>query len=277
MTNMTESFFKHVCVETPLYSKFGFGEHIDKVGDREIDLVLEIMGERFQFDCHCIQCDQPATFVKITRTSNGNPIGHIFGAEPKSFLVQLKCTRRQHPYLILFRVEGNTQKGGFIEKIGMLPSMEDIASSDLQKYRGLISKSDFSELHRAGGLSSHGIGIGSFVYLRRILEKQITSHYERRVNEKGEIEGFSALRIVEKIEAISDYLPEALVKHRNVYGILSKGIHELDEKTCLEFFKPVRSAIIMILEQDYQIREKQKAADELEKSLAGIMQALPKA
>lgn len=274
---MREEFFRHACVETPLYSIFKFGEHIEKSDDEDdknFDLASAIESHKIQFDCYCIQCGQEATFIRYTR--NGTYYSPIVGSAPTSFYVQMKCTRRQHPYLFLFRSEGSTEIGGFIQKIGMFPSMEDIATSDLKKYRGLISREDFSELHRAGGLASHSIGIGSFVYLRRIFEKQIAAHYKRRVDAEGQIDGFEALRIVDKIEAIADFLPETLVKHRNVYGILSKGIHELDERTCLSFFGPLRQAIIMILEQDYQIREKEKAAHDLSKSLAGILQALPK-
>lgn len=274
---MVEQFFRRACVETPLYSKFKFGEHVVKDAEgKSVDLVSLIERSRLQFDCHCILCESEATFVRAARHTSGSYYNSIPSAEPPSFFVLMKCTRRQHPYLFLFRTEGDAEKGGFIEKVGMFPSMEDIASSDLKKYRGLISKEDFSELHRAGGLASHAIGIGSFVYLRRIFEKQIAAHYQRRVAAKGEIDGFEALRTVEKIEAIADFLPEALVKHRSVYGILSKGIHELDETTCLSYFQPLRQAIIMILEQDYQIREREKAAEELTKSLAGMLQALPK-
>lgn len=275
--SVTEDFYRFVCVESPLYTEFKFGEHMAKdTKGNDFDLVARIENYHLQFDCHCIHCEVEFTFVRSVGNGHGQFFNLLPSALPKSFFVQMQCTRRQHPYLFVFHRKGSIEGGGSIRKIGMSPSMEDIASSDLKKYRGLVSKDDFSELHRAGGLASHSIGIGSFVYLRRIFEKQIDAHYGRRVAAKGEIKDFATLRVVDKIGAIEEFLPEALVKHRNLYGILSKGIHELDEKTCLEFFRPLRRAILMILEQDYQLREKEKADEELTKDLAGIMQALPK-
>jgi len=40
----------------------------------------------------------------------------------------------------------------------------------IKKYRKILGDSKYRELHRAIGLSAHGVGIGAFVYLRRIFE-----------------------------------------------------------------------------------------------------------
>lgn len=274
---MSENFYLHACVESPLYTKFSYGEHFAQDGaDTTIDLVDALLDSRLQFDCFCIYCSQEATFARTLTGGKTLSYQSTFLLKPfTSFYIRMHCTRRSHSYIFLFRKEGGVENGGFVQKIGMYPSMEDIASSNLKKYRGLITKEDFSELHRAGGLASYGVGIGSFVYLRRIFEKQINAHYERRCKDKGEVNGFATMRMAEKIIAIAEYLPSALVEHREVYSILSKGLHELDENTCLAFFPALKQAIVMILEQDYQIREKQKAADDLKKSLEDIMRKIP--
>lgn len=44
-------------------------------------------------------------------------------------------------------------------------------------------------------------------------------------------------------------LPDFLVKNRDLYGILSKGIHELSEDECLSYFDPVKAALELILDQ----------------------------
>jgi len=64
-------------------------------------------------------------------------------------------------------------------------------------------------------------------------------------------------------------LPSALVEHRAAYGILSKGLHELDEESCRQYFPAVRLTIVTILEQDLQAK-KQKVANEDLKELARI-------
>jgi hypothetical protein len=64
------------------------------------------------------------------------------------------------------------------------------------------------------------------------------------------------------------------VRNKAVYGILSKGMHELDEETCLTAFPVVRAAIIQILEQDLEARNKARAEEELEREVAKLHQRL---
>ena len=44
---------------------------------------------------------------------------------------------------------------------------------------------------------------------------------------------YSQSRMGEKIEILADDLPEFLVQNKNIYGILSKGIHELSSNSRL--------------------------------------------
>jgi len=107
--------------------------------------------------------------------------------------------------------------------------MEDIAYADIEKYRSILGKQYFSELHRAGGLASHGIGIGAFVYLRRIFERLIFQHREEYDPGGTQIPNFATLRMDEKIEKLRSVLPAAVVRNKAAYAILSKGLHELSE------------------------------------------------
>ena len=62
----------------------------------------------------------------------------------------------------------------------------------------------------------------------------------------------------------ADYLPTTLVDRPEFYGIVSKGIHELSEDDCIEFFPIMQKFIIMILRQ----LEKARKDKEDEKNLA---------
>jgi len=63
----------------------------------------------------------------------------------------------------------------------------------------------------------------------------------------------------EKIQMLRSKLPSFLVEQRKVYGILSRGIHELSEQECLDNFPVVRNAIEIILdERIYQKELKDK-------------------
>lgn len=64
----------------------------------------------------------------------------------------------------------------------------------------------------------------------------------------------------EKINILKDHLPKILVENRNLYGILSKGIHELEEEECLEIFPLVNMGIELIL--DDVLAEKNKIEKE---------------
>ena len=40
----------------------------------------------------------------------------------------------------------------------------------------------------------------------------------------------------EKIKTLTGYLPPFIVEQNSIYGILSKGIHELSEEDCLKYY-----------------------------------------
>ena len=87
--------------------------------------------------------------------------------------------------------------------------------------RMLCSKEDRKELGTAIGLFANGVGAGSYVYLRRILERLI---YQAKTN-AGDIvddEDFKQARTAERIKMLEGYLPEILIKNTTIYGILKQ-------------------------------------------------------
>lgn len=72
------------------------------------------------------------------------------------------------------------------------------------------------------------------------------------------------LKFDKKIETLKDYLPEALVKNKAIYGIVSKGIHELSEEECLDMFQPLLIGIELILDEVLAQKEKEKREKELQ-------------
>ena len=123
-------------------------------------------------------------------------------------------------------------------KIGQYPSIADMTFPELDAYKHVISKQDRKELGTAIGLFASGIGAGSYVYLRRILERLI---YQAKATagDKVNDEEFEQARVAERIKMLQGYLPEILIKNTTIYGILSKGIHELSEEECKKYFPVV--------------------------------------
>jgi len=154
------------------------------------------------------------------------------------------------------------QDENYIMKIGQYPSVADFHISDVKQYNKLLNKESLKEFTKAIGLAANGVGIGSFVYLRRIFENLIDDAFLefKKVNEIEE-SNFYKKRMAEKIVFLKDFLPEFLVEHIELYGILSKGIHELEEEECLSYFDTVKVGIELILDEKLEKynREKKKS------------------
>ena len=250
--------FEQLCLELPLYRC---------VETKNKTYLSHLRRDAIQFDAFCVDCGRSSTFKTRRSSGGGAGLSHDpdWMRQPGQISIHLFCQRAEHAYQFQFWYDG-----GKLVKFGQLPSLEDIAGADIRKYESLLKGGYFGELKRATGLASHGIGIGSFVYLRRIFERLIKVHYEELESPKPTADEFSLLRMDEKIAALRSALPPALVKNKAAYKILSAGIHELDEDTCRIYFPVVRSAIVQILEQDLQARERAKAAADLEAEISKI-------
>jgi hypothetical protein len=174
------------------------------------------------------------------------------------FIRKFNCPRKPddsaHSQLFIFRVVG-----GNLIKIGQHPTLADLSKENLKKYRTL-NDDIYSELNRAVGLSTHGIGIGSFVYLRRIIEKHIVYPKIEELISEGITtnEEVSKLDFKGKMKLSKDRLPPFLVGNSRIYSILSKGIHELEEEECKSYFPILRTAIEVVLDEEIELNEKSK-------------------
>lgn len=183
------------------------------------------------------------------------------------------CGRDEmHHLRFVLLIEGDT-----IQKIGQYPSYADIDIPQAEIYKKELGKKYYSELKRAIGLYSCNVGIGSFVYLRRIVEKLILDALQDAINdgaitqEQFELdENKHQRRVEDKIKLLSDYLPKPLAENKSIYGIISKGIHELDEDECKKYFPVIEQLIKMCLDETIEKKRKKKAAEELKKKLAAI-------
>ena len=164
----------------------------------------------------------------------------------------------------IVRTEGNT-----MWKIGQSPSVADLTFPELDAYRKITTERDRKELRRAIGLFASGIGVGSYVYLRRIFEHlliQAKTNAGSAIND----EEFDKARVNEKITMLKDHLPSMLTSNPTLYGILSKGIHELSEDDCIEYFPVVKDCIFMILDEWEEMRKKAEKEKSISASLSKI-------
>jgi hypothetical protein len=128
------------------------------------------------------------------------------------------------------------------------------------------------EFTKAIGLAANGIGIGSFVYLRRIFEHLVSEAFEKAKSENDEfdVDAFSKAKMNNKIQMLSGYLPDFLVENYSIYGILSKGIHELSEEDCKSYFSILRESIELVLDEKLEALQKEKRRKSLNIELSKI-------
>jgi hypothetical protein len=175
------------------------------------------------------------------------------------FLITLSCKRKNNEELRYFVYIDEE----VVIKVGQSPSLADIQFAEIgKKYDKVLGKNDLLNLKKAIGLAAHGAGAGSFVYLRRIFENLIRDTFNENIASLEITEpDFYTMRMEDKIELLKNYLPSQLVEIKYVYQIFGKGVHELDEETCLKYFSPLQLSIQLILDQKI-IDNRKKSDDE---------------
>ncbi|MBG6188848.1 hypothetical protein [Flavobacterium sp. CAN_S2] len=212
-----------------------------------------------------------STFIVITDLI---PNGDYFIKDGGYGIVNIKCKRTDNifTYYIYFRADTS-----ILMKIGQYPTIADFHISEIKQYSKLLSNEKLKEFTRAIGLAANGVGIGSFVYLRRIFENLIFEASVKAIEEGTINEGdFQKSRMDNKIELLKSYLPNFLVENKLMYSILSLGIHELDEQTCLANFDTLRVGIEIILDEKLDELRKKEKIDQAKQKLAALKAQIKK-
>jgi hypothetical protein len=232
-------------------------------------------------DCYCVNCETNRVFKYINcevREETGTIRMNIFDdntgrsrkiTPEKAFNEFLNrrysltyCCTREKAHTIIFDLITTDNQ---IMKVGQFPSIADMTIPEIKKYRTILGK-QYRDFSKAVGLFANGIGIGSFVYLRRIIENLVQDKFSQAssvLDISADI--FSKLHFDEKIDKLKDYLPELLVSNKNFYGIVSKGIHELSEEECLSMFPYIKMGIELILDNILAEKENAKKSKEFQK------------
>lgn len=208
----------------------------------------------------------------------GHGYDHRNSFEPidtKIKVLSFRCGRFSD--ILTLVVYCDTEEGCII-KIGTYPSLRDFHKDDIKQYEKVLSEQQKNELVTAITIASNGVGIGSYVYLRRIFEEIVLEEAERAIAD-GVItaEALEKKRMDEKIVAIKNFLPTFLYDHhKELYGILSMGIHQLDEEDCLAFFPVLYDCIILILDDRLAQKEKEITTQKAATSLSSIAAKMKK-
>lgn len=251
--------------------------------------VLEYSGT---FDSYCIQCCKESTFQAAPSSTNqrintvnpGQPIQvRRTAIESGLYTTIAHCTRvHDHEQYYIYRVSNDIFKNEdgkpvnyiSISKIGQFPSHGDILIPNVKRYARVLEKSKLDEIVRATGLNAHGIGVGAYVYLRRVFEFLVEEAHKSAAGDSGwDDSQYSTSRMVEKISLLRSHLPSFLVENKAMYSLLSKGIHELSEEECLKHFDPLYTGIELILDELLVKHERAKKEEKAKKALSQAVSA----
>ncbi|MCC2930729.1 MULTISPECIES: hypothetical protein [unclassified Bacillus (in: firmicutes)] len=197
--------------------------------------------------------------------------------ENRSFQMNFECTSKEkHRMYVIFHLT----KDNYLIKTGQYPSIMDFDNS-LQEYKKIVKNKDIiKELNSATILKTHNYGVASFLYLRRIFENLIFEKLEQaKAENKIDEQKFMKSKMKEKVKMLHEqgYVPDFLKENNTfVYGILSKGVHQLTEKECLANFDTLRTAILIILEEKIEAKRKEKLKKETKLNLSKINSDLSK-
>lgn len=227
---------------------------------------------------------QTTSYMSITRSkATGGRIdiknGCIWGEQPpypKTLLneygkwyieYQLTCTNdSNHKYLMIISIEQRTDTF-IVKKIGQDPSMLSVHGFDFEKYKEQLTKINAYDDYKKADLSNaEHFYVGAYAYLRRIFEKMLNNYIkENNVTLKDE-------HVDTKIKAVKDCF-DSRIKDllKNLYGILSKSIHELDEEQSKEYYQYLKSIIDIQLEFEFTENEKNKQSIKLNSILNKIV------
>lgn len=247
-----------------------------------------------KFELHCKHCKKEKSFV--TQALYKVPIFYLrnyatngYIADQRAFQVALSegasdalqikiflCTHDDsHTMQVAYRVQlveqGGKSVGYAIDKVGQYPSIADLKSGSLSEYEDSLPPEKFEELKKAILLYSFHMGIAAFVYIRRIFEFLISQAQSQAEQDLKDPNAFKDLKIKDKIKKLGkDYLPEFLVDHKEIYLILSDGVHNLNEDQCLKHFVVLKAAIELILTQKIEREKLNKKTKEISAALSSM-------
>ena len=295
-------------VEYGLYDK-------QKIGYEDFADLINLLSGRVKIDVYCSKCKEKRIFLPVANKikipqenkfvrmnvfaeygdeKENRQIRESMAAQEQreeqerfeqflkdNSLITLKyvCSKDEsHNLTYILFIEGE-----YIRKIGQYPSYADVDIPQAEVYKKELGKGYYNELKRAIGLYSSNVGIGSYVYLRRILEKIILDGLQTAIADGVTTQDAFELdennhqrRIEDKIKLLKDYLPKTLVDNKVVYGIMSKGIHELSEEECMKYFPALEQLIKMCLDERIEVKRKQSAEAELQKKINAISSEIKK-
>jgi hypothetical protein len=250
--------------------------------DEDVTMVISdyLRGESYNLlsvDLYCNECKSRSTYnpyhEEQIRSDFSSDEDAFFEEKVPFAILHYRCARDTAHYLTVQIMK----KDNKLIKTGQYPSKADIENPEFDRFAKILPKDKMSDLKRSSGLASHGIGAGSFVYLRRVFEFLLNNAYKEALSNNAITEEvFNHSKVIDKIELLKDYLPSFMSENKLAYGILSKGVHELPEEECLASYHIMKGTIELILDEMLEKRERIKKESEIKRGISELHGKLKK-
>lgn len=190
------------------------------------------------------------------------------------------CQRVQKTFSLAAKVDEDAQPTGECYKFGELPTYGPPVPPKLIKLIG----PDRDEFLKGRRCENQGLGVGAFIYYRRVVENQKNRILGEiiKVSEKiGAAEDNISLlksavtetQFSKALDMAKDAMPESLLINGHspimlLHSALSEGVHALTDEQCLELAGSVR---VVLGELSERLSQALKDEAELTKALSALM------
>lgn len=273
---------------TNLLSNGGLYSKVD-ISDENVNTLISLFTKEYSLDLFCLKCNNRSVFRK-------RPVGEtalftfeqcLSSIKQKINVKEIFCTEKNPAFKRLQLGVSNTsiqfvcsrdntnEVTMFFEltenaliKIGQWPSPIDVSIRIPSKYSAMLDDY-FREYKSAIELNCHGYSVGAYAYLRRIIEQLVEQAHTKAAQQPdwNDTE-YSNKRIGDKIKSLTGFLPDFFVSNVIIYGLISKGIHELSEDECENMFSVLKATIEYILDETIEEKEKELKKAEISKAVS---------
>jgi hypothetical protein len=213
-------------------------------------------------DDYCENCEQIRPFHDMKPRGSGVPPGAPtpkLQTERAYFTFKcVTCKKAERVFLVEQIITDDTVK---IQKYGELPRRRFKRDRVTEKF----FKKDLEDYEKAVICLSHGYGIASFAYFRRIVENNIqrildevledanaTGHASALVASINELKKESPMS--DRIKIANQALPSHLIPNGfnplgALYQALSEGVHNLPDEICLQKAESVNSCLAFLISE----------------------------
>jgi hypothetical protein len=190
------------------------------------------------------------------------------------------CQSIEKTYSLAAKVDFDGKPSGECYKFGELPTYGPPVPPKLITLIG----PDRDEFLKGRRCENQGLGVGAFIYYRRVVEKQKNRIIEEIIKVSEKIgaprekinllkTAISEPQFTRALDMAKDSMPESLLINGHspillLYRALSEGIHDLTDEQCLEYAGSVR---VVLGELSERLSQALKDEAELSKALSSLM------